>query len=124
MPGSQRLFQGCKLFHRLQTHSILTAVVTGIECSTNRDLPAGRLAEPGDQPEENRQGVLLVSSPFKAFLPTPIYEIGCKTKSCGSFSPISFPVFASQPLPLDRISKTKLKLSFITRVFVDFEVGT
>ena len=100
---SSNYFQGCKSFHRLQTHSILTAVVTGIECShrtgpplpTNRDLPAGRFAEPGDnrgEPAGGPAGLLSLS-----FLTHANDEIGCKQNSSGSFSPISFPVFASLP---------------------------
>ena len=89
-----QIIQGCKLFHRLQTHSILTAIVTGIECScrtgppppTNRDLPAGspNLATT----EKNRQG-LACWSPLLSFPATHAsYEIGCKQASSASFSPI------------------------------------
>jgi hypothetical protein len=76
---SSNYFQGCKSFHRLQTHSILTVVVTGIECfhrtgpllSTNRDLPAGRFAEPGDNRGEPAGGPAgLLSLSF--LLPTPM----------------------------------------------------
>src|SRR5438105_10449137 len=81
------LIQGCKLFHRLQTHSILTAIVTRIECScrtgpplpTNRDLPAGspNLATT----EENRQGWACWSPLLSFPAAHASYEIGCKQTS-------------------------------------------